>query len=80
MSLPFERLEAEALDLPPEERARLARRLLESLDEAGEDPEEMERLWIAEAERRYERHVESGEVARTADEVLLSVRERLRQQ
>jgi putative addiction module component (TIGR02574 family) len=69
------RLEAEALVLPPEERVRLARRLLESLDdESGEDPDEIERLWIAEAERRYERHLQGGKAALPADEVLARVR------
>ena len=43
-------LEAEALKLPAAERARLAERLLESLDALSE--EENERLWIEEAARR----------------------------
>lgn len=44
MSMPFEQLEAEALELPLRERASLARLLLESLDEeATEDPVEIER-------------------------------------
>jgi hypothetical protein len=44
MSMPLEQLEAEALELPIRERASLAHRLLESLDEdATEDPVETER-------------------------------------
>jgi putative addiction module component (TIGR02574 family) len=43
-------LEAEALKLPAAERARLAERLLESLDALSE--EENQRLWIEEAARR----------------------------
>jgi hypothetical protein len=39
MNMPVERLEAEALQLPPDERARLARHLIASLDESSlEDP------------------------------------------
>ena len=39
--------------LPAEERARLEVRLLSSLEETMESPEEIEKLWIAEAERRF---------------------------
>ena len=44
-----------------EERARLAVSLLCSLEESGEDPEEEEELWIAEANRRS-REIEDGSV------------------
>lgn len=44
----------DALQLPPEDRARLAVRLLSSLEETTESPEEIEKLWIAEAERRFQ--------------------------
>jgi putative addiction module component (TIGR02574 family) len=40
--------------LSPEDRARLAVRLLSSLEAITESPEEIEKLWIAEAERRYQ--------------------------
>lgn len=53
MALPLERLEAEVMDLPLRERARLAHRLITSLDEdAGEDPAEVERAWEEEIRRR----------------------------
>ena len=45
-----EQVESAALQLPPEERARLAERLIASLDEQTR----VERAWIEEAERRYE--------------------------
>lgn len=46
-------LEAEALKLPTGERARLAHRLIISLDEdADEDPAEVERAWGEEIRRR----------------------------
>jgi putative addiction module component (TIGR02574 family) len=46
-------IEDHALQLPCEDRARLAVRLLASLEESGESPEEIEKLWLAEAERRF---------------------------
>jgi putative addiction module component (TIGR02574 family) len=47
-------IEKSALQLSAEDRARLAVRLLSSLEESTESPEEIEKLWIAEAERRYQ--------------------------
>ena len=52
-------LEQDALQLPAEDRARLAVSLLCSLEETGEDPVEVEKLWIAEAKRRA-RQIEEG--------------------
>jgi len=46
-------IEDDALGLPAEERARLALRLLASLEETLESPAEIEKLWIAEADRRF---------------------------
>jgi hypothetical protein len=45
-----EELEAEVLGLPRESRARLAARLLSSLD--GPEEAEIDRVWAEEAERR----------------------------
>lgn len=47
-------IEIDALRLSAEDRARLAVRLLSSLEETTESPEEIEKLWIAEAERRFQ--------------------------
>jgi hypothetical protein len=47
-------IEKNALQLSAEDRARLAVRLLSSLEETAESPEEIERLWIAEAEQRFQ--------------------------
>ena len=47
-------VEKEALRLPAEDRARLAVRLLSSLEGTAESPEEIEKLWIAEADRRFQ--------------------------
>lgn len=47
-------IENTVLRLPPEDRARLAVRLLASLEETTESAEEIEKLWVAEAERRFQ--------------------------
>ena len=54
-------IENNALRLPPEDRARLAVRLLASLEESVESAEDIEKLWIAEAERRFQ-ELRSGAV------------------
>jgi hypothetical protein len=46
-------IEDDALKLSEEDRARLAVRLLASLEEEAESPEEIEKLWLVEAERRF---------------------------
>jgi len=70
-------IEADALGLPPEDRARLALRLLASLEETVESPEEIEKLWIAEAERRF-RDLRDGVVQGIpAQQVFAELRTRL---
>jgi putative addiction module component (TIGR02574 family) len=65
---------AEALRLPIKERAELASRLLDSLDELSE--EESDQLWVEEAERRYADY-QAGEIeAIPADEVFARLRAR----
>lgn len=51
-------IERHALNLPADERARLAHELLESLDTMT--PEEQEKLWLDEAKRRAEQ-IDRGE-------------------
>ena len=70
-----EELEAQALRLDPKGRARLAGRLLESLDELT--PEENTQIWAEEAERRAAA-LDSGRLStRSADEVLRDARARV---
>ena len=60
----LDELEAEALKLKPAARARLAERLLESLENLS--PEENARWWEEEAERRsadWDKHPNSGRAA-----------------
>ena len=69
----IEDLEAEALKLSLEARARLAERLLESLENLSD--EENARLWNAEAERRNVAWSVSDS-ARSSDEVFREARKR----
>jgi hypothetical protein len=71
----LEELETEALKLSPELRARLAEKLLHSL-EALSDAEN-ERLWAEEALRRHN-ELETGAAAvRSAEDVFRDARSRL---
>ena len=76
MAHALEDIEAAALELPEEGRARLARILLLSLDAPAEA--ETEQAWVEEAERRYQ-EIRRGEVeAQDSDEVFREARARLR--
>lgn len=69
-------VEQEALRLSPEDRAQLAQKLLLSLDALSED--ELENVWLTEANRRA-RELDRGEVQPIpADEVRRKARALLR--
>jgi putative addiction module component (TIGR02574 family) len=68
-------LESKALDLPPEERARLAERLLARLEGMAEP--EAEVLWLVEAERRLAELESGAAVGAPADEVFRKSRSAL---
>ena len=71
----LEELESEALKLNPSSRAKLAEKLLQSLEDLSE--EENERLWAEEALRRHE-EIDSGAVkGRPGKEVFRDARSRL---
>jgi putative addiction module component (TIGR02574 family) len=57
LTVKIDALEKEVLRLPAKERARLADLLLSSLDELSES--DLERVWLAEAQRRAEQ-IDSG--------------------
>ena len=65
MSLTIDQLEQEAMQLPPPSRARLAEKLVESLDVSQLD--EIQKRWVAEAVRRRD-EVRSGRVKPIAGE------------
>ena len=71
----FPDLASEALKLPPDERARLAEALLESLDELT--AEENEKLWLEEARRRDRELDDDPKSAIPADEAFRQIRKRL---
>jgi putative addiction module component (TIGR02574 family) len=78
MSMSPQQIEAGALELSASERARLARRLIESLDEEVEDPTEVERAWEAEIQRRLDEY-RAGKVQTTpAADVFSEARRHLR--
>ena len=69
-------IEAAALKLVPKDRARLAEKLLESLEDLSD--EENEIIWAEEAERRDSGWSSSADGARTAKRVLRNARAKLR--
>ena len=71
-----EELEAEALKLDPKARARLAERLLESLESLSS--QENERVWAEEAERRDADWDSAPGSARPAADVLRDAEAKLK--
>ena len=71
----IEELESAALKLDPKARARLAGRLLESLDDLS--PDENARLWAEEAQRRAEAEVAGSLAARPAEDVFRDAQARV---
>ena len=69
-------IEAVALTLVPKDRARLAGRLLKSLEDLSEKENEL--VWAQEAERRDAAWVPSTHGNRTAKSVLRRARAKLR--
>ena len=72
----IEEIEAEALKLDPKARARLAERLLESLEALS--GQENEGLWAEEAERRDAEWEAAPGTARQSGAVLRDARTKLR--
>jgi putative addiction module component (TIGR02574 family) len=76
MSTTLAELEEKATELSPEERARFALSLIESLE--AKDEGDIEQAWRIEAERRWS-EVKSGKALLVpGDEVFANVRRRLR--
>jgi broad specificity phosphatase PhoE len=72
----IEELEAEALKLDPAARARLAERLLESLEDLSD--EENARIWAEEARRRDEEWDANPGAGKPAEEVHRDLRAKLK--
>jgi len=76
MASPARQLESKALKLSPRERARLAERLIASLD--SEADADAEAVWVREAERRLD-ELRTGRVkGRSAASVFRKARSSLR--
>jgi putative addiction module component (TIGR02574 family) len=71
----IDELETAALNLAPKDRARLAERLLDSLEQLS--AEENARLWAEEAQRRSDA-IDAGSLSsRSAEDVFRDARARL---
>lgn len=69
-------IEKDALTLSPEDRARLVVCLLESLEASTDSADEVEKLWLSEAERRFQ-ELSTGEVEGIpAEQVFAEIRAR----
>jgi len=76
MSALFDELEKQARLLTQQEKATLARILIEDLDPAVDS--QVEQLWIVESQRRYQAYL-NGEIRSVpGDEVMSRARSRLR--
>jgi putative addiction module component (TIGR02574 family) len=72
----IQKFEEQALKLPAHDRALLAERLIASLDEPN--TAENERMWVEEAEARYEAY-KRGEVASySAEDAIREIRDSLK--
>ena len=76
MSTHFEDIQREVKTLSANEKAELARFLIKELDQSVDD--DAQRLWIVEAERRYEAYQRGDLEARSGDDVMRAARERLK--
>lgn len=73
MPSPFERLLGDALMLGAPERARLAAKLIESLDEQPADADEVD-AWAAEIERRRAEMASGAVRGLSVDEAMRAIR------
>ena len=76
MSTLFEELAKQARMLTPQEKASLARILIEQLDTSSDT--EVERLWIEESQRRYEAYLKGKLKSVSGEEVMSRARSRLK--
>ena len=74
MSTSFDELEKKARALTSKEKATLARILIEDLDSSTD--ENVEQLWIEEAQRRYRAYKADELIPSSGDEVMQKARQR----
>lgn len=75
MASKLEQVEQQALSLSPEERAKLAERLWQSVQ--GDDAAPFDDAWIEEAERRYRELAEGRVQGVPAEQVFARIRARM---
>lgn len=73
----FETIEHAAKQLTSYQKAILARRLLEDIDENDAKPDEIEAMWIAESESRLDAFLRGELEALPGDEVMARLRSKL---
>jgi putative addiction module component (TIGR02574 family) len=76
MSTLFDELEKQARLLTQQEKATLARILIEELDPSTDT--EVEQIWIAEAQRRYQAYLKGEIESLPGDDVMSRARSRLK--
>lgn len=76
MSSQFDDLEKRARSLSREEKAALARVLIDELDPVNEPG--VDELWLEEARRRYDAYCRGGMQSTPGDEAMARARSRLR--
>jgi putative addiction module component (TIGR02574 family) len=76
MSELLEQLKEQSRLLTAQEKARLARILIEGLDASPD--QNIEQLWITESKRRYQAYLRGEIEAHPGDEVMTRVRNRLK--
>ena len=70
---PFEKIEAEVMELSPDERLSLVYHILDTVSNSAQNSE-IEEAWIEEAERRLESFDKGEEVGVPAEEVFAKAR------
>ena len=78
MNMTFENIEQAARQLSSYQKAILARRLLEDLQETDAKHDGIETMWIAEAESRLDAYLRGELQALPGEEVMARLRTRLR--
>ena len=75
MAMDLGQIEAQALLLTPQERAQLARTLIEQLE--SETDTDADKLWLEEARRRYAAYKAGDFETQESKDVIVRLRERL---
>lgn len=75
MSALYDQVQKQAQMLTPQEKAALAHQLIQELDSSTDA--DVEQLWIAESQRRYEAYLKGDIQSVPGNEVMARIRNRL---